>query len=75
MGDSIDDEYRRHFCDVLQRLACCVSGREQFSSPVEELFSFCVSEDVDDDATDLLGANGLAAAGTRECVTMEVLDG
>lgn len=52
-----------------------MSGREQFSSPAEELFSFCVSEVVDADATDLLGANGLAAAGSIDCVTMEVLDG
>jgi hypothetical protein len=33
IGVSNDDEYRRHFCDVVERLAFCVSGREQFSSP------------------------------------------
>ena len=52
-----------------------MSGREQFSSPAEELFFFCVSEVVDADATDLLGANGLAAAASLDCVTMEVSDG
>ena len=75
MGDSSDDEYRRHFCDVLERLAFCVSGIEQFSSPAEELFSFCVSEVVDAAATDLLGANGLAFVVSLDCVTLEVLDG
>ncbi len=73
IGDSSDDEYRRHFCDVVERLACCVSGTEQFSSPVEEPFS-CVSEVVDADTTDLLGANGLAAAVSLDCFALEVSD-
>ena len=74
MGDSSDDEYRRHFCDVLERLAFCVSGIEQFSSPAEELF-VCVSKVVDADATDLLRANGLTSVVSLDCVTLEVLDG
>jgi len=70
IGVSSDGEYRRHFCDVVERLACCVSGIEQFSSPAEEPFS-CVSEVVDADVTDLLGANGLAAAVSLDCMALE----
>jgi hypothetical protein len=73
IGDSSDDEYRRHFCDVVERPACCVSGREQFSSPMEEPFS-CVSEVIDADTTDVLGANELAPLVLLDCVAMEVLN-
>jgi hypothetical protein len=73
IGVSSDVEYRRHFCDVAELLVCSVSSTEQFSSPAEEPFS-CVSEVIDADTTDLLGANGLAAAVSLDCFALEVSD-
>jgi len=70
IGVSSDDEYRRHFCEVLETLAFCANSREQFTSPAEELFSFCVSEVFDANATDLMGANGLATTASLDCVTL-----
>jgi type IV secretory pathway TrbF-like protein len=73
-GVSSDGEYRRQFCEVVERFACCVSGMEQFSNSAEVPFPSCVSKVVDVDTTEVLGADELAAVVSLDCVTLEVLD-